>query len=246
MEVGDITFTKDEVLEVLYSIDPDKSCGPDNVPGRLLNEAAPWITEPLAHLFNLSMSTGSLPQDWTRANITPICKKGDKHSPCNYRPVSLTSLISKVMERLIHAKLKDFLIEHKKLNPLQHGFRSWYSCQTQLLETIHHWALSLNDQTTTHAVFLDFSKAFDTVPHKRLLLKLDHIGIRGKVLKWIQAFLCHRHQRVVINGVSSTWLPVTSGVPQGSVLGPLLFLLYINDLADNLNSDCRLFADDCT
>ena len=192
------------------------------------------------------MSTGSLPQDWTRANITPIFKKGDKHSPCNYRRVSLTSLISKVMERLIHAKLKDFLIEHKKLNPLQHGFRSGYSCQTQLLETIHHWAQSLNDQTTTHAVFLDFSKAFDTVPHKRLLLKLDHIGIRGKVLKWIQAFLCHRHQRVVINGVSSTWLPVTSGVPQGSVLGPLLFLLYINDLADNLNSDCRLFADDCT
>ena len=246
VEVGDITFTKDEVLEVLYSIDPDKSCGPDNVPGRLLKEAAPWITEPLAHLFNLSMSTGSLPQDWTRANITPIFKKGDKHSPCNYRPVSLTSLISKVMERLIHAKLKDFLIEHKKLNPLQHGFRSGYSCQTQLLETIHHWAQSLNDQTTTHAVFLDFSKAFDTVPHKRLILKLDHIGIRGKVLKWIQAFLCHRHQRVVINGVSSTWLPVTSGVPQGSVLGPLLFLLYINDLADNLNSDCRLFADDCT
>ena len=150
--------------------DPDKSCGPDNVPRRLLKEAAPWIAKPLAHLFYHSMSTGSLPQDWTRANITPIFKKGDKHSPCNYRSVSLTSLISTVIERLIHAKLNDFLIEHKKLNPLQHGFCSGYFCQTQLLETIHHWALSLNDQTTTHGLstdFLDFSKAFDTVPHKR-------------------------------------------------------------------------------
>ena len=122
----------------------------------------------------------------------------------------------------------------------------WHDyCQTQLLAIIA-WAQSLNDQTTTRAVFLDFSKAFDTVPHKKLLLNLDHIGIQDKVLKWIQAFLCHRHQRVVINGDSLAWLPVTSGVPQGSVLGPLLFLLYINDLADNLDSDCRLFADDIT
>ena len=214
------------------------------MPGRLLKEAIPWIAGPLAHLFNLSVSTGSLPQDLTKANITPIFKKGNKHSHCNYRPVSLTSLMSKVTEQLIHAKLNDFLTEHNKLDPLQHGFCSGYSCQTQLLGTIHHWAQSLNDQTTTHAVVLDFSKAFDTVPHKRLLLKVDHVGICGKVLKWTQAFLCHCHQRVVINGDSLAWLLVTSGVPRGSDLGPLLFLLYVNDLADDLDSDCRLFADD--
>jgi len=139
----------------------------------------------------------------------------------------------------------NFLNHHNKLSSHQHGFHTAHSCQTQLLESVHHWAQSLDKRSSTHIFFLDFSKAFDSVPHERLLIKLDCIGVRGAVLKWIRSFLTDRRQRVMLEGCTSTWAPVTSGVPQGSILGPLLFLVYINDIDTQLNSHVKLFADDC-
>ena len=177
--------------------------------------------------------------------ITPVFKKGDKHAPKNYRPVSLTSLVIKVMERLIQRRLVKSLNDNDKLNQCQHGFRQAHSCQTQLLETIHQLARTLDNGASSHIIFLDFAKAFDSVPHQRLLLKLDHIRVRGELQRWIRAFLTDRQQRVVCNGCPSAWTKVTSGVPQGSILGPLLFLVYINDISDNLASPTKLFADDC-
>jgi len=168
-----------------------------------------------------------------------------RHDPRNYRPITLTSISVKILERLIHRKIMNFLNHHNKLSSHQHGFRTAHSCQTQLLESVHHWAQSLDKRSSTHIFFLDFSKAFDSVPHEHLLIKLDCIGVRGAVLKWIRSFLTDRRQRVMLEGCTSTWAPVTSGVPQGSILGPLLFLVYINDIDTQLNSHVKLFADDC-
>jgi len=175
-----------------------------------------------------------------------VHKKGSKHCPKNYRPISLTSIVVKIMERMVHRKIMNFLSEYNKLHSSQHGFRSGHLCQTQLLETVHQWANTLDRRSSSHMLFLNFSKAFDSVPHRRLLLKLDCIGVRGNLLRWIQAFLVSRRQRVVVNGCSSNWAPVSSGVPPASILGPLLFLLYVNDIGVCLESQTRLFADDCT
>lgn len=143
------------------------------------------------------MSQGKLPSDWTRANITPVFKKGSKHLPNNYRPVSLTCLVVKTMECLVHREVSRFLSVHHKLNAAQHGFRAGHSCQMQLLKSVHQWAKCLDQRSLSHVVFLDFSKAFDTVPHKRLLMKLENVGICGDLLVWIEAFVSNRHQRVL-------------------------------------------------
>ena len=181
--------------------------------------------------------------DWKKFNITTIHKKGYKHSrPSNYRPISLTSIVVKTFERMLHHKLSIYLSENNLLSPVQHGFRSKHSCQTQLL---HRWLTTLNNNARAHVIFLDFSKAFDTVPHQRLLIKFENLGIRGQLLNWIKAYLVGRSQRVVIEGMSSEWTTVTSGVPQGSIFGSLLFLAYINDIGIRVSSCTKLFADDC-
>ena len=138
-----------------------------------------------------------------------------------------------------------FLDKHKILTTSQHGFRSGRSCETQLIQTIHDFTSALDNRTQTDVVIMDFSKAFDTVPHNRLLLKCSQYGVDGKINDWLSAFLKDRKQRVVVGGDYSQWADVVSGVPQGTVLGPLLFLIYINDLPENINSSVRLFADDC-
>ena len=162
--------------------------------------SAPFITKPLTRLFNLSLQTATLPKDWLCSNITPIFKKGSRHLTSNYRPMSLTCFMVKILEKLIHRRISEFLDEHSILSPLQHGFRKGYSCQTLLLESVHQWAKSLNHRSSTHVIFLDFAKAFDTVSHQKLIDKLDCICVRGQPLKWIAAFLSNRKQRVLVDG----------------------------------------------
>ena len=181
------------------------------------------------------------------ANICPLFKKGDRSLACNYRPVSLTCVPCKLLEHIVCSNIMAHLDEHKLLSEKQHAFRKWLSCETQLITVIDDWAKILDNQGQIDTFILDFEKAFDTPPHELLKTKLfTYIyGIGGRKKKSIDAFLCFRQHRVVVNGVKSDWAPVVSGVPQGTVLGPLLFSLHINDIMSDIESEIRLFADDC-
>jgi endonuclease/exonuclease/phosphatase family metal-dependent hydrolase len=242
--LSSIVVDENGVTALLLKLNSNKSQGPDRIPPIFLKETAHIISPILTQLFQQSLCCGHLPKDWKTANITPIFKKGDKRKPINYRPISLTSQVGKLFEHIIASQITNFLDKHNIISQYQHGFRKNHSCDSQILSIIHDWASRLDRGEEVAAVALDFSKAFDTVPHRRLLAKLEHIGISGDLLAWMSAFLRGRDQRVVLNGACSPWLPVRSGVPQGSVLGPLLFLIYINDLGDQCESPLRLFADD--
>ena len=199
----------------------------------------------LSLIFQKSLTTGELPLSWLRANITPIFKKGDRSLASNYRPISLTSICCKILEHIIFSNIMNHFDQYAILTDRQHGFRRKHSTESQLILTTHDLANSLNNKSQTDMIIMDFSKAFDTVPHNRLLNKLNRYGIHNNTHTWISNFLKRRKQRVVVGGEHSTWTNVVSGVPQGTVLGPLLFLTYINDLPDNIHSTVRLFADDC-
>ena len=171
-----------------------------------------------------------------------LFKKGSRNKPENYRPVSLTSVICKLLETLIRDHMVEFLVKHNLINTSQHGFLKARSCLTNLLcffEEITKW---VDDGSPVDVVYLDFQKAFDKVPHQRLILKLKGIG--NDVINWIEKWLTHRRQRVIVDGEISNWKSVLSEVPQGSVLGPILFLIYINDLEDDISSKVLKFADD--
>ena len=211
-----------------------------------------WITCPakesalLLHaIFQCSIDSGKIPEAWKKAIISPVYKKSDRSDPANYRPVSLTCISCKILEHIINRHILDHLDKHNILADAQHGFRKRRSCETQLLLTCHDLASVVNNSGQVDMLVLDFAKAFDTVAHERLLSKVAGYGIRGNLLKWTMSFLEGRTQKVVVEGASSDPSPVKSGVPQGSVLGPLLFLLFINDLAEHTSSTVRLFADDC-
>ena len=191
-----------------------------------------------------SLTSGSLPNLWKRAHVTPIHKKGCKFQPSNYRPISLTSQVVKLIESIIREQLWDFLTKSNALNPCQHGLVKCKSCFTNLLESHNAWTGALDSGFGIDVIYLDYSKAFDSVPHLRLISKLQAYGIRGNLPKWIKNFLIGRQQKVILNGSSSQWTEVTSGVPQGLVLGPLLFILYVNDITDGVQSTLEMFADD--
>ena len=192
----------------------------------------------------MSLESGNIPDDW-RTSIVPIFKKGDKHQASNYRPVSLTSISCKLLEHIIHSQVMDHFDHHSILSNSQHGFRSRRSCETQLAITIDTIARTLDEGGQVDIVLLDFAKAFDKVPHQRLLHKLQFYGVRNNTLRWIEDFLHCRQQQVLLDGHTSSTAEVLSGVPQGTVLGPLLFLSFINDLPDVTKSESHLFADDC-
>jgi hypothetical protein len=210
-----------------------------------LKTNAKQLAEPLSKFFQASIDRGKIPDDWKEALVTPLFKKGDKSTHSNYRPVSLTSICSKVLEHIIHSHIMKHLDKHQILTDYQNGIRASRSCESQLLITINDIAKSMNAGEQMDAILLDFSKAFDKVPHQRLLLKLRHYVIRGNLLDWIEDFLSERTRRVLVEGQHSSSAKVTSGVPQGTVIGPLLFLVFINDLPECVKSTPRLFADDC-
>lgn len=240
----DLVITTNAVKNKLKSLKSSKSAGPDGFHPRVLKETAETICTPLALIFRKSLKEGCLPQSWKDANITPIHKKGKKDAVENYRPISLTSVIGKVMESLVRDAILKQLISNDLLCEAQHGFLPGRSCITQLLEVMELWTSSLDEGYEVDAIYLDFSKAFDSVPHERLMNKLRSYGITGNVEKWLYSFLTHRRQRVVVNGKTSQWLPVRSGVPQGSVLGPTVFVVFINDLPEVVNSIVKIYADD--
>jgi hypothetical protein len=237
-------FDEAAVFRQLSNLNPNKSAGRDGVHSAILHGCAKSLAKPLSIIFNLSFTTGVVPRDWRTAVVVPIHKKGSRTSVENYRPISLTSQVVKVFERLIHNTIFEFLTRNECLSRKQHGFRKAFSCTSNLLETLDYWTEACEEGAPCDAVFLDVKKAFDTVDHAVLLRKVDTLGIRGNFHTWIKKYLDCRTQCVSINGTLSDWSPVTSGVPQGSVLGPMLFLIFINDIPECVRSFCNLFADD--
>ena len=242
--LGPLVVTPELVAKKIKAMKDNKSPGVDGIPPKLLMETVEQISIPLARVFNLSLKEGVVPFEWKEANIIPLFKKGSRNKSENYRPVSLTSVICKLLERLIKDHMVDFLVKHKLLNSSQHGFLKARSCLTNMLcffEEITKW---IDVGSPVDIIYLDFQKAFDKVPHQRLLLKLKAHGIGDSITDWIEQWLTDRRQRVVVDGEVSNWKSVLSGVPQGSVLGPILFLIYINDLDDSITSNVLKFADD--
>jgi hypothetical protein len=187
---------------------------------------------------------GLVPDAWKDANITPLFKKDLRHAKQNYRPISLTAIIGKVMENLVKSPMVNYLSRYDLISKNQHGFVRKKSCMTNLLETLDIITEVVNRGFSIDLIFLDFAKAFDMVSHAGLLVKLKSFGFDDQLIKWMKSYLSGRRQRVVLGDIVSSWKDVLSGIPQGSILGPLLFLLFINDMPDLLNEFCKLFADD--
>ena len=211
--IHDILVTKEGVTKLLKGLSPSKALGPEELHPRVLKELAMELGPVFAHLFQQSIDTGKIPKEWSLANICPLIKKGDRSLARNYRPVSLTCIPCKLLEHIVCSNIMAHLDKHELLADRQHAFRKWHSCETQLTTVINDWAKILDKKGQVDTFILDFEKAFDTPPHELLKSKLFSYGIGGTTLNWINAFLCFRQQRIVVNGIKSDWAPVVSGVP---------------------------------
>jgi len=242
----DIEFSLLDIDNILKNLPNNNCCSEDGISYTLLKNCHSSITPFLSDIFRLSLDSGILPHSWKVSHITPVFKKGDKTIAANYRPISITSAICRVLERIILNSLLIHLEENKIISESQFGFLKKRSTTTQLIFTFSHWYRAILENKNVDCVYIDLKHAFDSVPVKFLIYKLFNIGVRGKLLNWISSFLTDRTAKVKINTTFSTSFKIYSGVPQGSILGPILFLIYINDLTfyiPNNVSKC-LFADD--
>ena len=239
-----VRLSVDDVTKAINSLNNNKAVGPDLIHNRLLKSACSVIAEPLTCFFNKCLMESIFPNPWKIAHVTPLHKKGPKELCTNYRPISLLSCVGKLFETCIHRHVLQFLTVNNILTQSQSGFLPGDSTVNQLLCIYNNLCDSFDKEITTQAVYLDIAKAFDRVWHRGLLSKLEAVGIRGPLLRWFQDYLSNRKQATVVKGDKSSFKVVSAGVPQGSVLGPLLFLIYINDIVENINSVIKLFADD--
>ena len=233
------------VTRLLKTIDEKKSAGLDNIPNKLLKIAAEVVAPSLTKIFIQSIITGIFPEEWKEARVSPLYKSGAKNDPSNYRPISVIPTVSKIYEKIIYDQLYDYLNTYNLLTCCQSGFRSFHSTLTALLEATNDWSVNIDNGMLNGVVFIDLKKAFDTIDHEILLLKLSNYGVDSTSLKLFQSYLTNRSQKCKVNGELSNSSPLTCGIPQGSSLGPLLFLIYINDLPNCLDmAKPRMFADD--
>lgn len=242
----DIDFSEEDIEKMISEIKSSAACGEDGFSALLLKNCKKELSVPLYILWRYSLDNSEVPIFLKRSKICPIHKGSLKSVPKNYRPVALTSHLIKLFEKIIRREIVQYLEENNLMNKNQHGFRKFRSCLSQLLD---HYDLLIEmlqsrSKDNVDVVYLDFSKAFDVVDHNILLHKLKGLGIHGKIGKWIHQFLANRTQYVTVEGHASTEAPVLSGVPQGSVLGPVLFLIMISDIDENINSVIKTFADD--
>ena len=229
------------IYDQLRNLKGSKATGLDGIPARLLKDGANAIAKPIAYLINLTIRSGEIPLEWKEAKVTPIFKSGKRNEENNYRPISVLPLISKIMEHTIQVQFVAFLKENDVLSIYQSGFRRNHSTETAVIHFVEHILQHMDKQKATGALFIDLKKAFDLVDHECLLYKLEHYGIRGQALCWFQNYLTNRTQRVKYADELSPSCMLNYGVPQGSVLGPLLFVLHINDLPKCVFS---MYADD--
>ena len=244
IKLGTIVIQVEDVVKKLKGLNTNKSSGPDEIHPKLISELAEILSEPLTILLNSSLRSGKIPKEWKTAVISAVFKKGSRSIAGNYRPISLTCVLCRIMEFFLKDAIMTHLLDNGLLSSRQHGFINGRSTVTQLLTYLEICAKKVANGEVVDVVYLDFQKAFDTVPHARLIKKLSSYGIDGELLTWIAEYLNDRSQIVRVNGESSKSASVLSGIPQGTVLGPLLFVIYINDILDNVDSDGLLFADD--
>ena len=237
-------ITESEIADIIDILNPNKSVGEDKISHKILKYTKFSIAKPLALLFNKSLTVCQFPDSWKRGVIMPLFKKGNTNLSSNYRPIALLSCVGKLMERVVYKHIYNFFVQNKLIYKLQSGFLKGHSTVHQLIDIYHQVCSGIDSGQFTCMVFCDVSKAFDRVWIKGLLFKLKQCGINGDVLKWIESYLTRRTQKVFVGSSLSESQVTSAGVPQGSVLGPLFFLIFINDIADNLLSITRIFADD--